>query len=307
MNVTICYMTNRRDCRFEWFHSSLVRQMGGKRVGKLVVVDFYADERPQERKALADVWVTPKPTVWQGKHRLTSCNYFAPSNARNTGLCFAEGTHVVFVDDLSVLRPKWWDVVSREVRENRKRVVLGRYSKVLNLAVSAEGEIEGYDTWPTGEDSRYDARHGEGERQVSGGWMYGASVCAPIEAMLEINGFDEDCDSMGGEDYAAGIMLEHRGWEIVYHQGMATYEDEMLHHAETPFKHIIKHRGPGSTFTERDASLHYLNLVKYRGRDRAPNYCNLAALREHMLAGGEFPVSRIPEHDWRDGQPLREM
>ena len=138
-------------------------------------------------------------------------------------------------------------------------------------------------------------------------WEYGASVCVPLEAMLQINGFDEDCDSMGGEDYAAGIMLEHRGWEIVYHQGMWTLEDELLHHVEVPFKRIIKHRGPGSTFVERDASLCYLNMVKYRGRDRAPNYADMRALRAHVLAGGDFPVSQIPEHDWRDGQPLREM
>ena len=306
MNVTICYMTNRRDCRFEWFHSSLLRQMGGERLCKLVVVDFYADERPQERKALADVWVTPKPTVWQGAHRLVSGNYFAPSNARNTGLCYAEGTHVVFVDDLSVLMPGWWDIVRDEVENDRQRVTLGRYTKVGDLQVEG-GEAVSWRKYPTGEDHRYNPDFGPVLVSCSGGWMYGASVCVPVKAMLEINGFDEDCDSMGGEDYAAGIMLEHRGWEIVYHQGMWTLEDEMLHHVEVPFKRIIKHRGPGSTFPERDASLHYLNLVKHRGRDRAPNYCNLATLREHMLAGGEFPVSQIPEHDWRDGQPLREM
>lgn len=306
MNVTVCYMTNRRDCRFEWFHSTLLRQMGGERLCKLVVVDFYADERPAEQKALADVWTTPKPTVWQGPHRLTSVDYFAPSNARNTALCFADDGYVVFVDDLSALLPGWWDIVRDEAENDRQRVVLGRYAKVVDLRVE-DGEIAGWTPWPSGVDHRYNPDLGPVLVTATGGWLYGASVCLPVEAMLQINGFDEDCDSMGGEDYAAGIMLENRGWPIVYHQGMVTYEDEMLHHAETPFKRIIKHKGPGSRFTERDASLHYLNLVKYRGRDRAPNYCDLRALRESILAGGSFPISQIPEHDWRDGQPLREM
>jgi len=312
VSFTVVYLTNRWDCKFEWFHASLMRQAGGRRDFKLVVVDFHADRR--EGKERADVWTAPKPTVWQGPHRLTSVDYFAPSNARNTGLCFAEGSHVVFVDDLSVLMDGWLGIVKGESSRVTKRVMLGRYGKVVDLQVGTDlsvpeeyGRVLSYKPWPTGEDSRYDPRYGEGVRKMAGGAMFGASVCVPLKAMLDINGFDEDCDGMGGEDYAAGLMLEGRKWGIVYHQGMRTLEDEMLHHVEAPFKRIIKHHGPESKFTEKDASLCYLNMVRRRGRRRAPNYANMTALRDHVLAGGEFPVSQVPEHDWRDGQPLREM
>jgi hypothetical protein len=302
---TICYLTNRRDCRWEWFHDTLMKQAGERAAEfKLVVVDFHAAERPPTMTAQADIWTAPKPSVWQGPHRLTTKDYFAPSNARNTGLCFAEGSHVVFADDLSALMPGWFDTVYEET--NNSRVVLGRYTKVIDVEVR-DGEVVNYLKWANGEDHRYRPDYGPVAVKAGGGWMYGASVCLPIEAILSVNGFDEDCDSMGGEDYAAGIMMEARGWEIIYHQGMWTIEDEMLHHVETPFTRMIKHKTDKSRFVERDASLHYLGLVKYRGRDRAPNYCDLRALREHILAGGEFPVSQIPQHDWRDGQPLCEM
>jgi glycosyltransferase involved in cell wall biosynthesis len=299
-------MTNRRNCRSDWFFDSLARQeVTGDPVRiKIVVIDFYAAERTAAEKARAHVWVTPKPTVWQGEHRLTTEDYFAASNARNTALCYADDGLVAFVDDLSVLLPGWLEAA---LTAERGHVVLGRYAKVKNLIVK-EGRVDYYDPFPAGDDSRWLEINKIGRptrTRVDGGWMFGCSMCGHIDDFLDINGFDEDCDSMGSEDYIAGIMLEKHGVQLWYEPGMRTLESEELHHVEKPFKRIIK---PSGKFRGKDASWTILDMVRHGGRSSAPNYCNLRMLRDVILNGvGVFPVAQIPEHDWRDGQPLREM
>jgi hypothetical protein len=305
MSLTVAYMTNRRDNRIQWFFDSLLRQAGPGFLNiNVVVVDFFVDERdPVDDPNVK--FVSPKPNPWQGKYRLTSRDYFAAANARNTAICYAPDGHIAFVDDISVLMPNWLKYVYKAMATNH--VVLGRYAKVLELEVT-NGQITRYTPNPKGEDSRYNPAAGDNCIRVSGGWMYGASLVAPVEAFLKINGWDEDCDSMGSEDYIAGIMLEKNGYEIFYHQGMMTLESEELHHAEPAFARVIKPRIPGkSTFTERDASHAILRMVEDRGRHKAPNTFNLRELRQHILAGREFPTDVHPQHDWRDGQPLQEM
>lgn len=307
--LTIAYMTNRRDCRIKWFFDSLKKEAGeAYDVIKIVVVDFYANERGSEYdkyKTSNVVWVEPKPTVWQGKYRLTSRDYFAPSNARNTAICHAEDGHIAFVDDLSVLVPGWLNGV-RGAMQMDKVVMLGRYNKVKNLLV-VDGQVVSFEEFSGGVDSRYDPSLGDAVRQVSGEWMYGASLVCPVESLLEVNGFDEDCDSMGSEDYICGMMLEANGNKILYNQGMRTFESEELHHKEKPFLRIIKPYVAGvSKFKDKDASHAILNLVK-RGRKYAPNFFTLRQLRKEILRGGAFEVNQNPQHDWRDGQPLSEL
>ena len=304
-HITVCYMTNRRGCHAEWFFDSLARQEVSSPVSlKVVVIDFYAAERTPAEKARAQVWVAPKPTVWQGAHRLTTQDYFAASNARNTALCHAEDGLVAFVDDLSVLLPGW---LEQAVSARRGHVVLGRYSKVKDLRVEA-GEVVSFTPFEAGEDSRWKTTQKIGNAdkrfEVDGGWAFGCSLCGHVDDFLSINGYDEDCDSMGSEDYIAGIMLEKQGVTLWYEPRMRTYESEEDHYLEVPFKRIIKHRGK---FKDKDSSHAILNMVRVGKRHRAPNYCDLRALRARTLAGEPFPVTGIPEHDWRDGQPLREM
>lgn len=303
--LTIAYITSRRDNRIQWFFDSLLRQAGPDFLNiNIVVVDFYADER----EAVDDPnirFVTPKPNPWQGKYRLTSRDYFAAANARNTAICYAPDGHIAFVDDISVLMPGWLKHVYRAMGSSNA-VVLGRYAKVLELEVE-HGLVTRYVPNSKGVDSRYNPEAGENSIRVTGGWMFGASLVAPVEAFLKINGWSEDADSMSGEDYIAGIMLEKQGYEIFYNQGMLTLESEELHHVEPPFTRIIKPHVPGvSHFTEKDASHALLNRT-YKGNGWATNYCNIRELRQHILNGGEFPTGVNPAHDWRDGQPLEEM
>lgn len=309
---SIIYPTVRKDPKLKWFVESLLRDIDSEDLGRtqLVVVDRWAGPGTRDTwlskqgnlKAFADVVHTPpKPNVWCGEHRLTKTDYFAASNYRNTGLLHAKGEHVVFVDDLSVVMPGWWHYVqeSRKLQE----IYLGTYSKELDMRV-VKGELKSYEHNPIGQDTRLKP-HMADPFYCTGSWMYGCSLAGPIEAFLQINGFDEDCDSMGSEDYVCGMMISKAGWKFKFCPRMKTIESEELHEdKDGPVLRIIK------PIADTDASHVILNMVQ-AGRDKGAFYSNkqmtLREAREIVLTGGPMPECNIPQHDWRDGQPLSEM
>lgn len=318
-HITICWLTNRKGCLFNWFADSLhLETVGDYTAIKVLAVDYWAQDvdgwtesdvakRKSEFRALTKapdfVHVPPKPTVWQGKYRLAKINYFAASNARNTGLCLAPDGYVVFVDDLSVLLPGWLD----QVREAAKNgwVACGTFRKVLRLEVE-DGIVKGFYDHPSGHDPRFRDKPGDDLIPTGGGHAFGCSIGMPVESLLSINGYDEDADSMGGEDYLAGLMLERTGAPLMFCRRMATLESEELHFVEKPFARIIKKQIPVSE-SFPDSSHAILSWVASAKRNQAPNYQNMRDTRQLVLSGKPFPKIQCPEHDWRDGQPIREM
>lgn len=332
-------MTHRRKTSIEWFFDSLHREVAGQTDEvQLVVVDYWCqelDKSQAERKRVEDrrtefkkkslipfKHTPPKPSVWQGPHRLTKSDFFAPSNARNTALCFAEGEYIVFVDDLSVLMPGWFQEVEAAVKLGV--VACGSYGKALEMDV-VSGElrrIRGMERSPTmltsesalaqlerdyphGVDSRIKHVAGWEPHPAGGTWMFGCSCAMPVAALLEIEGFDEDCDPMGGEDYCCGMMLERLGLKFQYRKRMMTIESEELHFQDVPFSRPIKDAN-----SPADASVRMLKWVQSGARRKGANYWGrggLRVLRDEVLNGHTFPVMHIPENDWRDGQPLSEM
>jgi hypothetical protein len=337
--ITIAYMTNRKDPLIKWFFDSLHRELAGQVAGiQLVVVDYWCqalDKSQAERKRVEArrakfkekslipfKHTPPKPSVWQGPHRLTKSNFFAPSNARNTALCFAEGEYIVFVDDLSVLLPGWFQEV--EAAAKLGVVACGSYGKALEMEVvfgelrrvrgmedsltmlTPETAIEHLQKdYPHGIDSRLKQVEGWEPVPAAGSWMFGCSCAIPVPPLLEIEGYDEDCDPMGGEDYCCGMMLERLGLKFQYRKRMMTIESEEGHHQDVPFNRPIKDAN-----SPEDASVRMLNWVQSGVRRKGANYWGrggLRVLREKVLNGSSLPILGIPEHDWRDSQPLREM
>lgn len=308
VNVSFCYMTCRREPMFHWFSDSLHRELGGNyKNTKLIIIDFFADEQGRHdyfrEKAHSDfLHKPPKPTVWQGPHKLTQNHYFAAANARNTAICYAPDGWIVFVDDLSVLLPGWIDGVIDAMSEGY--VVLGAYKKVKNLIVDG-GNITSFEPFPPGVDSRIKS----GARRpvtAAGSWLFGCSFGAPISALLEVNGLDEDADSTGvaGEDYLLGIRLQHRGWKFKYDLRMMTYESEELHH--TPSGITGKRMDKGVSPNDKSHAI----LATALKTPVAPNYFGhggIAELRQKVLAGEAFPIPTAPTHDWYDQQPLSEL
>ena len=307
--LTVAYITSRKEPMIEWFFNSLHRECKGNYVGlDIVVVDFWKDDalRAAEFRSLAkcDIrHVAPKPTVWQGPNRLTTQDYFCPANARNTAVCLAKDGWIAFVDDLSVLMPGWLASVWAAMEGDY--IALGSYKKVNNIVVDQHGHAT-YTEFPPGIDSRlkHCERHSPGQSLVpaAGSWMFGCSFAAPVEALLSVNGSDENCDGVGGEDYMLGMRLQSNGCRFFYDLRMLTLESEELHHVGPVFKRIDKGTSPN------DKSHSLLHMA--RDSKWAANYFGeegLRGLRKRIQAGEPFPIMRIPEHDWYDGQPLREM
>lgn len=300
MTLTIAYMTCRRNPRFEWFADSIREQLDPA-LFDLLVVDFYANERDLAEYArsigINAKSMTPKPSVWQGDHRLVKENHFAAANARNTAICAAKGDYLVFADDLSVARPGWGQAVLEAARAGY--VVCGSYEKMLEMQV-VKGHLVSAKQHQPGKDARL--LHQTHVGPCHPGWFYGCSCGAPLEAFLKINGYPEIADGMGYEDAVTGMALAENGYKFVFDPRMATVESEEGHHEDKPFIRS----DPGVSPNDKSHAL--LNIC--HKAKRFDNYFGpdgIRGLREKIQAGEPFPVAQIPEHEWFTRKPLREL
>lgn len=296
MNLTVAYITFRKNNHIDWFYESLSRELkltpGDAR---MVIVDYEWTDRTLVNLPCPLIRHTPpKPSVWQGKHRLTSKDYFAAANARNTALCLAPDGWIAYVDDLSILMPGWLAAVQRAMRENY--IVLGAYKKVLNLALVDDPQRASFVEHPPGVDSRW--KHGRPDAAVpaGGSWLYGCSCAMPVEALLKVNGWNEDCDGLGSEDYITGMAMEKFGYAFRYDRSMLTLESEEAHHLEPSLPRFDKGVSP------HDKSHAILERTQRSLRPVGPG--DIRAERDRVLRGEAFSIPTSPTHDWFDGTPL---
>ena len=305
--ITIAYITCRANPQFNWFAESFLRQTKGYGHDfEIIVIDSQKDFRDASFLKWIDALnarhVAPKPNVWSGPHRLTKSDWWSASSVRNTALCLAKGDYLVCVDDLSVLMPGYIDYV--QLHASQKRAFAGRYQKLKNVVVTDGLFVSGQEF-----DGGIDTRFSKGMVNyvnVGGGIFYGASCGAPLEALLTINGWDEDCDSISGEDYIAGLMLERNGCPVYYEPRIFHIESEELHHPpnNTPALRADK------KINDVTSSMAMLNMVLYHNRHKAPNYFGddgIQGLRKDIQNGLPFPIMDKPQHHWPDSQLISSM
>lgn len=335
MNITICYLTSRKEPQFKWFLDSLALQVD--RDIRLVIVDRWAEVRDdwnelqllererafRVRAAFSGIFtlegvylhVPPKPTPWAGEHRLTKRDHFAASNARNTGLCLAPDGYIVYVDDLSVLLPGWWRTVLDAVEGGY--VACGTYKKQRDLVVQ-NGRITSFTPNPPGWDPR--PAHGNiapfsDPVSCLGEWLYGCSLAIPTEALLRINGWPEECDGMGFEDCVCGWMLQHHGgYPIKFCPRMITWESEEGHVAGDPAERVDK--GQVKLYSGYPDCQHaLLDWVRSGKRSMANNgeanifpSCRMARERDRVFRGEAFTkyFNDDAKH-WPDGALIAGM
>lgn len=320
--IGIVYATHRRDPRLDWFVESLSAQLVGSSPVELLVVDgLYTPERAAALERLVAgrfgaAMVPPKPSPYNGAHRLTRDDLFAAANARNTGAVYSRQPYLVFVDDCSVLAPGWLDAALEAA--DAGRVVAGAYEKREAMRVEGGVLVESV-LVEAGRDSRAEhAPPGELVR-IPGGQLYGSSFGVPRELLVAVNGLDELCDPMGGEDYHLGIRLELAGAEIYYDRRLLTIEAQSLDAvgesprrigrslAEDAYLAKLAEFGVAARSTDGsfDNSHMVLDLVYGTGESAAlGNDFDLATL---VPADFEALPRAFPDAYWFDGTPLAEL
>jgi len=297
---------------FEWFADGLCRLCSGD-FPEVVFVDAVLWDRPDERRhEIASIvdgrfpykHVAPKPTVWCGPGRKTKTDYFAASNARNTGICYASQPYIFYMDDLSVMSDDWIKEASHA--SSNGYIVAGSYKKVLDMVVE-NGQLKSFTVHRNehgkdiGLDSRWSFGSSNGIIRMDGGMLYGCSCGFPIEDLLQVNGWDEIHDSSGAEDYSLGISLQKHGKQLWFNRNLHTTEDDLAHGQGPVLKRIIK---PGNP----DASHVILNRLRADPKPRTyGNFFELRTMRDGILNGGSFSPATMPTHHWFDGQEISSM
>jgi hypothetical protein len=326
MELTISYLTSRRDSKLQWFLDSLKRECDGDCSSiNLVIVDFYSNFKNADETWIGKdktQWksfahVGPKPCVWQGPHKLTKDEWFAASNARNTSLCLAPDGFLAYCDDLSILMPGWLNSVREAMAGNY--ITLGTYEKRKKMVVE-NGEL--ISSEPFGSDSRMIHIKDNKPVHVDGGWLFGCSIAGPVEAFLSVNGWPEDlCDGLGSEDSCMGVALYNAGHKIMFDPRMKTIESEEDHHYTAGTDSTWDETNPenkvriSQAFTRSDYGISpndkshaALNIAK--GSKWFPNSFGeggIRALRQRILAGEAFPIPKAPEHEWFTGKRLDKL
>lgn len=325
LSIVMC--TKRREPKFDWFADGLARSFNEYPhiPFEVIVVDGCLwptldtnDGTRYRRESLESAvrgrfsyrHVEPKPNPWQGPYKKTQADKYALCNARNTGIAFARGSHFVLVDDCTVVGERWlywhWEAARRSI------VACGSFTS-YNTAVVKNGVVESNDLHPSGTDSR-----GTAMRKGYGAWCWGLNVSYPVEALLNINGFDEKYDGAGGsEDCDLGVRLERYGIPIIYFPDCMIYQ--ILETHELVCETSSWGNAPVRKQKElmlRDGKMHYASEMLIQDLHDDPirtwtrgNEFNLRELRAKALAEGygAFPTAFALGVDWRDGQRLEEM
>lgn len=321
--ISFIYITCRNEPKLEWFVDSLCNQKDDTPI-QLVVVDYALqfDETRKElfskivRERLDFIHIPSKPNPVQGKYRLTSKNYFSAGSARNTGTCYAKYDYLVFVDDTSIMEEGSFNELVNCAKQ--KIIVSFGYKKLWEMVVE-NGKRLSSRSEQSGIDSRWN--QGDQFRRIGGSQLFGYSA-SPLSVILQVNGYDEICNTMGGEDYHYGMRVEKLNIPIYYNRKVVFYESEDL-------------ADQGDVFTRRDPLLtkeHYEELMaKYNILSRwvpdaqydlthlildmllrnkswtEGNTFTLSDLRNHIQSGGDFNNEFDPDMKTVEGLYYRDL
>lgn len=129
--------------------------------------------------------------------------YFPTTNAaRNTGILYAQGDFVVFLDDCSIVHPNFLV----QAIEGAKRGSVIRFPHMRREGLGMLNPP------------------GWGYRRIDRAGLRGSGVGYPLDALLDVNGFDELCDGQRKEDVEIGFRLANLGLVLEEDEGTLIVE-----------------------------------------------------------------------------------
>lgn len=320
MKAAIVFMTGRADPQLCKVVDAIAAQGRPGDDIALVVIDALAawdEKRDIAALGLSDgrlragghglssiVYSAPKPTIWQGQSRVTPREYWATANARNTAFALIPDgyDYVAFIDDRATPGPYWLAEIRRGA-SSRAAVIAGSYEKHEGVAGRADNPPR------IARDHRLEL-YPAGKPSCGGGWLYGCTFALPLAWALEVNGFEEGCDGLTGEDYIFGLMLGNRGRRIDFSSKLYVVQDRTPGNESCKGSYGSTDKGI-SPNDKSHAALATFGKAKRTDPRFTPDLTELRALR---AAGRPWPdpVWSIRDDagrplDWFDKQPICEM
>lgn len=330
MKLSICFMTGRLDPHLDWVLDALAAQKKPDDQIEIIAIDALANARrllgEREHQILDRTTgirvssMLPKPNIWQGPHRVTDRDWWATSNARNTFLCLARFDYVAFLDDRARLGPRWLDAVRSYEQAYRK----GRQADPRSTAagqcaedrrdavcVGSYDKLEGDPAAPVRSQDHRRGLKPNGQTGCTGGWLYGCTFALPLSWAIDVNGFEEGCDGLTGEDYIFGLMLQNTGRRLDFVPALYVEQDRTRGNESAKgdkgftghtYGYACKDKG----ISPNDKS--HAALARFGKRTRTEITPNLADLRARMQSGDRWPIPdpRIDWRDWYDGELVRD-
>ena len=224
MKISVIIPTIRTsEALFGFQLPSLAAQTMPKDEWELILVDDFPESREEKVKEFAEKhnmnikWMRSKPSHWRTNEPI-GC-------ARNTGLIYAEGELCVFIDDFSWVKPKYLETMWRFYDPNRSSLIgpvaaieypAFPYPEDLSLKIiHKDGRIPvekipfgphiGWEEW---------REHRKDLQDCPPGWFYTSNASAPLDLIVQVNGFWEMADLTREEDVLMGLALDRLGWKF---------------------------------------------------------------------------------------------
>ncbi len=279
-----------------WFYMSLMKQCEGE-IPKIIFVSTDPTIENHLGKPTDGIRaVTPKPTIWQGKYRITKEDWWAKSNAHNTAIILCETEWIAFVDDRCVLVPGWLNCV--------KDAMAGEYAVCGSYEKRSGMQVENGVVVDPGTELGVDTRPQVGEPIPTTDW-YGGSCALPLEWCLELNGYSEDlCDGLGSEDSMFGRTLVNAGYPIKYDSRMRIIEDRNPYEIDGALKRADK-----NMYREERKAKSWAIVKAFYQKTSSQNSFDIRHHRNRVQHGESIDalMPSASHLDWYDNTPISEM
>jgi len=228
MKVSIIIPTNRYG-GFDITFSGLGKQTFDNNDWEVIIIDDFIENRKNECLSIAKkcsvkniLYLSSKSNYWRSNSLI--------SNSRNTGLIYAKGELIISSDDYEWFAPKFIEEHWKMYNEGKYTLIGGGHAVKYNTekineinklySPDAKDDIENI-TVRDGISYKHfpmfmDTRTPNNVENCGGGWFYSFNASAPLNKIIEVNGFDEEFDLTREEDVDIGLRLEKVGCKFHY-------------------------------------------------------------------------------------------